>query len=113
MAVNTGTSVVTSQRPMVAIAVGVVTVVALTHAEVVVPVIDGRAEVVATSVVVAATAVDVPRVAATIGGKEVWASEVEIVAYSVTGVDAEVPASRVPVKGTEEIVGGTEQIPLP
>ena len=98
---------------MAAIATCVVTVVTLAHAKVVVAVIDGRSEVVATSVVVAATAVDVPGVAATIGCKEVWASEVEIVAYCVTGVDAEVPASCIPVKGTEEIVGGTEQIPLP
>ena len=98
---------------MAAIATCVVTVVTLAHAKVVVAVIDGRSEVVATSVVVAATAVDVPGVAATIGGKEVWASEVEIVAYSVTGVDAEVPATGVPVERTEEIGCGLEGFPLP
>ena len=113
MAVNTGTSVVTSQRPMVAIAVGVVTVVALAHAKVVVAVIDGRAEVVATSVVVAAATVDVPGVTTAIAHVEAGASEVEEVAYSVAGIDAEVPATGVPVERTEEIGCGLEGFPLP
>lgn len=86
-----GTIVIATQRLMVAVAVIVVPVVALTHAEMLVAVVDCWTEVVTPSVVVAATTIDVPGMSATIADVECRASEVEVVAHRIASVDAKVP----------------------
>ena len=63
--------------------------------------------------IVAATTIEVPAVASTVGGIEVWTSEIEVVAMRIAGIDAEVPVACIPVERTVEIGGGTESIPLP
>ena len=69
--------------------------------------------VVAMSVVVSVSAMTVPGMSATIAGVEHRASEVEVVTVRIAGVDAEVPVATLPVQGTIEIGGCTEELPLP
>jgi hypothetical protein len=64
-------------------------------------------------IVVAVTTDVVPGVTAAIAGIEYRASEVEVVAVRIAGVDAEVPVAAVPVERTVEVAGGTESLPLP
>lgn len=85
--------VIAAQRLMVAIVAIVVTVVALTHTKVLMAVVDSRAEVVTTSVIVAAATIDMPGMSATITDIECGASEIEVVAHRIAGIDAEMPAS--------------------
>ena len=73
--------------------------------------IVARSEV--ASVIPAASAVVMPAVSAVIDVVEMRASEVEVVAVGVSGVDAEVPVAGVPVEGAVEIGGGTEGPVLP
>jgi len=70
-------------------------------------------EVISATVVVAAIAVDMPRMSATIGDIEVRTSEVEVVAMRIAGIDAEVPVAGLPVEGAIEIGGCQEGVPLP
>ena len=70
-------------------------------------------EMISVAIVVAAIPVDVPRMSATIGDIEMWASEVEVVTVRIAGIDAEVPVACLPVEGTVEIAGCQEGIPLP
>ena len=70
-------------------------------------------EVVAPSVVVAASAYHMPGMSATIAGIEHRASEVEVVAVWIAGVDTEVPVAVAPVEWAVEIAGGDERVPLP
>ena len=55
----------------------------------------------------------VPGMCTTIAGIEDGASEVEVVAMRVAGVDAEVPIASFPVQGTIEVGGCAESLPLP
>jgi hypothetical protein len=71
------------------------------------------AEVLAMAIVIAAIAMYVPGMSATIGGIEVGTSEVEVVTVRIAGIDAEVPVACLPVEGTVEIAGCQEGIPLP
>jgi hypothetical protein len=70
-------------------------------------------EVVAMAVIVAGSTYSVPGVGTMIGVIEVGTSEVEIVTVRVTGIDAEVPVTGVPVQRTIEIRSCDEGIPLP
>lgn len=70
-------------------------------------------EVLAMAVVIAAIAVDMPGMSATIADIEGRRSEVEVVTVRITGVDAEVPVASFPVEGTIEIAGCDKGIPLP
>ena len=70
-------------------------------------------EVLAMAVVIAAVAVDMPGMSATIADIEGRRSEVEVVTVRITGVDAEVPVASFPVEGTIEIAGCDKGIPLP
>ena len=54
-----------------------------------------------------------PSVSAAVGGIEVRASEVEVVAMWVAGVDAEVPVAAFPEEGTIEVAGCDIGVPLP
>ena len=94
-----------------AVMVEVTTVPAVQHAEVRAPCC--RTEVVAASVVVAVSAYYVPGVSATIAGIEHGASEVEIVAVRIAGIDAEVPVAVAPVEWAVEVAGCAEGPPLP
>lgn len=72
----------------------ITTVPTVVHAEV----LSARAaEVFTTSYIVAASAIHVPGMTTTISGVEVWTTEVEIVAMRITGIDAEVPVTSIPV----------------
>lgn len=95
----------------VAVAAEVTTIPAVVHTEM----LSARytTEVVAMSVVVSGSANAVPGMGATIGGIEVWTTEVEIVAVRVAGIDTEVPVACVPVERTIEVGGCDESIPLP
>ncbi len=68
---------------------------------------------VAATVVVASSANMVPGMTATVAGIEYGASEVEVIASRIAGIDAEVPDAIGPVQWTIEVCGGTEGIPLP
>ena len=70
-------------------------------------------EVLAMAMIVAVSAYSVPGVCTMIGVIEVRTSEVEIVTVRVTGIDAEVPVTGVPVQRTIEIRSCDEGIPLP
>ena len=70
-------------------------------------------EVLAMAVIVAVSAYSVPGVCTMIGVIEVRTSEVEVVTMRVTGIDAEVPITGVPVQRTVEIRSCEEGIPLP
>ena len=70
-------------------------------------------EMISVAIVVAAIPVDVPRMSATIGDIEMWASEVEVVTVRIAGIDAEVPVACLPVEGAIEIGGCQEGVPLP
>jgi hypothetical protein len=65
------------------------------------------------AIVIAAIAMDMPGVSATIADIEVRCSEIEVVTVRIAGVDAEVPVACFPVEGTVEIAGCQEGIPLP
>jgi hypothetical protein len=69
--------------------------------------------VAAVSVVVAMATYSVPGMGTTIGVIEVRTSEVEVVTVGITGIDAEVPVTGVPVQRTIEIGCCYEGIPLP
>jgi hypothetical protein len=71
------------------------------------------AEMLSVTIVVAVSSVDVPGMSATIGGIEVRTSEVEVVTVRITGIDAEVPVTCLPVEGTVEVAGCDKGIPLP
>ena len=73
----------------------------------------GCVEVVSMAVIVAVSAYSVPGVCTTIGVVEMRTSEVEVVTMRVTGIDAEVPVTGVPVQRTVEIRSCDEGIPLP
>ena len=60
-------------------------------------------EVVAVAMIVAVSAYSVPSVGTTIGEIEVRTSEVEVVTVRITGIDAEVPVTGVPVQRAIEI----------
>lgn len=62
-----------------------------------------RAEVVAMSFVVAASAVASPAVTAAIGYIDGGTAEVEVVASRIAGVDTEVPITGVPIERTVEV----------
>ena len=66
-----------------------------------------------TSVIPAASAVVSPTVTSTIDGPEVGASEVEVVAVWVAGIDAEMPVSSVPIERAIEIGGSQIGFILP
>ena len=72
-----------------------------------------RTERVGATVIVAATAVHVPAVSATIGGIEMRASEIVVVTMRIAGINGKMPVACAPVKRTEEIRGCAEHIPLP
>ena len=55
------------------------------------------AEVLTMAIVIAAIAMYVPGMSATIGGIEVGTSEVEVVTVRIAGIDAEVPVACLPV----------------
>ena len=74
---------------------------------------QSRTEVAGVPVIIAASAVHVPGMTATIGGIEVRASKIEVVAPRVAGIDAEMPEAGIPVERTVEVAGCTEGIPLP
>jgi hypothetical protein len=86
------------------------TIPAVMHANVSV---SGGAEVFSVSVVIAAVTMDVPSMSATISGIEGWTSEVEIVTVRITGIDAKVPVTCLPVERTIEITGCYIGLPLP
>ena len=88
----------------------VTTIPTVVHAEVL---SVGGTVVVAVTVIVAVSANSVPGMGTTIGDIEVRTSEVEIVTVRITGIDAEVPVTSVPVQRTIEIRGCNEGIPLP
>ena len=71
------------------------------------------AEVLAVAIVVTTISMNIPGMSATIGGIEVWTSEVEVVTVRIAGIDAEVPVACLPVEGTVEIAGCNKGIPLP
>ena len=48
-----------------------------------------------------------------IGGIEMWASEVEVVTSRVVAIDAEVPIASFPIEWAVEIGGCEECVPLP
>jgi len=66
-----------------------------------------------TTIVVSSSAYYVPGMSTTIAGIEHGASEVEVVAMRITGVNAEVPETITPVEWAIEIAGCTECLPLP
>ena len=66
-----------------------------------------------TGVVVAMSAYDVPGMSSPIAGIEHGASEVEVVAMGIAGIDAKVPIASIPVEWAVEVAGGTESLPLP
>jgi hypothetical protein len=78
----------------------VTTIPTVVHAEVL---SVGGTVVVAVTVIVAVSAKSVPGMGTTIGDIEVRTSEVEIVTVRITGIDAEVPVTSVPVQRTIEI----------
>jgi len=71
------------------------------------------AEMLSAVIVVTASSVNMPGMAATIGGIEVRTSEVEVVTVRIAGIDAEVPVACLPVEGTVEITGCNIGAPLP
>ena len=71
------------------------------------------AEMLSAIIVVPTSSVYMPGMSATIGGIEVWTSEVEVVTMRITGIDAEVPVACLPIEGTVEIAGCDKGIPLP
>ena len=71
------------------------------------------AEMVGVCVIVAASAIHMPCMSASIGSIEMWASEVEVVTSWVVAIDAEVPIACLPVEWTIEIGGCEECVPLP
>ena len=91
----------------------VATIEAIAHTKVLTTSGQGRTEVVCTSMIVAASTVQVPAVSTPVGGIEVRTSVEEIVAVGIAGIDAEVPVARTPVEGTIEVGGCDEGIPLP
>ena len=70
-------------------------------------------EVLAMAVIVAVSAYSVPGVGTMIRVVEMRTSEIEVVTVWVTGIDAEVPITGVPVQRTIEIRSCDEGIPLP
>ena len=74
---------------------------------------DMWTEVVVPTFVITPAGVIPPTVTAMVRGEEVWATEVEVVAMRIAGVDAEVPVAAIPVQWAVEIGGCTEGIPLP
>jgi len=70
-------------------------------------------EVLAMAVIVAVSAYSVPGVGTMIRVVEMRTSEIEVVTVWVTGIDAEVPITGVPVQRTIEIRSCEEGIPLP
>ena len=66
-----------------------------------------------TTIVVSSSAYYVPGMSTTIAGIEHGASEVEVVAMRIAGVDSEVPVASVPIERTVEVAGCTEGFPLP
>ena len=57
----------------------------------------------AASMIPASTTIHSPAVTSTIGNVEVRATEVEVVAVRISGVDAEMPVTSVPVERAIEI----------
>ena len=70
-------------------------------------------EVVTTSIVEPSSAYHVPGMSTAIAGVEHWASEVEVVAMRIAGINAEVPETIAPVEWAIEIASCTECLPLP
>ena len=70
------------------------------------------AEVCTVAVVVAVRAVQVPGMSATVCDVEVRASEVEVVAVRIAGIDAEVPITCAPVQWAVEVAGCDVCLPL-
>ena len=88
----------------------VTTVPAVVHA---IMVSVGSAKMVAVTMVVAGAADPVPSMGAAIGVIEMGTSEVEVVTVRITGIDAEVPVTGVPIQWAVEIGSCYESIPLP
>ena len=84
----------------------VATIVAVAHAESAVVFTMTVGCTVGTSMIVATSSIHPPAVSTTIGQVEGWTTEVEVGTVRITGVDAEVPVTSLPVEGTVEIAGG-------
>jgi len=94
----------------VTVAAEVTTVPTVVHADM--PSVRGP-EVLAMAMIVAVSAYSVPGVGTTIGVIEMRTSEVEVVSMRVTGIDAEVPVTGIPIQRAIEIRSCDESIPLP
>ena len=66
-----------------------------------------------TAMIVGTSAVHTPAVSTTIDAIENWASEEEIVAMRIAGIDAEVPVTCIPVEGAIEVAGCDKRAILP
>ena len=109
---STDTTSVTSSDSCRAVTVAtteLTTIPAVLHADV----LSVMTIVAAVSVIIAMATYSVPGMGTTIGVIEVRTSEVEVVTVGITGIDAEVPVTGVPVQRTIEIGCCHEGIPLP
>ena len=102
-----------ASRAAAVLATIVTTVPSAAHAEMAPTLHVTRPEVVAATLVVAASAIHAPAVTTSVGCIEVRTAEVEIVAAGITGIYPEVPVAAIPYQRTIEIGGCTEEVPLP
>jgi len=102
-----------ASRAAAVLATIVTTVPSAAHAEMAPTLHVTRPEVIAATLVVAASAIHAPAVTTSVGCIEVRTAEVEIVAAGITGIYPEVPVAAIPYQRTIEIGGCTEKVPLP
>lgn len=96
---------------MTAVAI-VATVPTIAHAEMMGALYMGTI-IVMMSFIEAASSVPVPTMASAIGGIKAGTSEIEVFTMGIACVHTKMPIACIPIEGTVEIGGCTEQIPLP